>query len=434
MSIHLSAWLGIILGVSCFISGYLYSLFNYLQPQMSGSSSTQFKHAIHVYKDQIQKNNELGSSFSVYYRGEHVVDAIGGYVDKRFRLPWVTSTISQLFTVSMVVVPFSFAKLYQDELLDVESSIQHYLPQFVVANVTVSDLLTHQSGFPYFVGHSSLAKWRDDHRNALNDLTNQIPPVLPRTQVFHLHSLALLSDAIVRKVDHKKRTLARYFMEEIAWPLGLDMLIGIPRTQLYRVARTYHADVLSVFSAILHLDVTYPWTNLVTAGWLPYSEERNKVLNVFNDYELYYNWNPDLLEIPLVSSHLFTNARNLARLFTLLENSLDKSTNATVPDTTQFVFKKSIRNWMLQVINTSFYDPVLHRYLKLSSAGFMVTNSPKNTLMFGMWDDILGQGVFIDPQLQLTWAYVTNHAHARSLNKDSILSSLVNSVYSCIKE
>lgn len=54
--------------------------------------------------------------------------------------------------------------------------------------------------------------------------------------------------------------------------------------------------------------------------------------------------------------------------------------------------------------------------------------------MFGMWDDILGQGVFIDPQLQLTWAYVTNHAHARSLNKDFILNSLVNSVYSCIKE
>ncbi|VDO80134.1 unnamed protein product, partial [Schistosoma mattheei] len=271
--------------------------------------------------NQIQQNNELGSSFSVYYRGEHVVDAIGGYVDKRFRLPWVTSTISQLFTVSMVVVPFSFAKLYQD--LRINNN--------------------------YCKG----------------------------TQVFHLHSLALLSDAIVRKVDHKKRTLARYFMEEIAWPLGLDMLIGIPRTQLYRVARTYHADALSVLSAILHLDVAYPWTNLVTAGWLPYSKERNKVLNVFNDYELYYNWNPDLLEIPLVSSHLFTNARNLARLFTLLENSADKLTNATVSDTAQFVFKKSIRNWMLQVVNTSSYDPVLHRYLKLSSAGFMVTNSPK---------------------------------------------------------
>lgn len=64
------------------------------------------------------------------------------------------------------------------------------------------------------------------------------------------------------------------------------MLIGIPRTQLYRVARTYHADALSVLSAILHLDVAYPWTNLVTAGWLPYSKERNKVLNVFNDYEV----------------------------------------------------------------------------------------------------------------------------------------------------
>ncbi|CAH8456026.1 unnamed protein product [Schistosoma turkestanicum] len=361
----------IILGVSCFVFGYFYSLFNYLQPQMNGSSSTEFRDAIHVYKGHIQKNNELGSSFSVFYRGEHVVDTLGGYADKRFRLPWVTSTISQLFTMSMVVVPFAFAKLYQDGLLDIDSSIQHYLPQFVVANVTVSDLLTHQSGFPYFIGHVSLAKWRDDHRNALNDIINQIPPVLPQTQMFHLHSMALLSDAIVRKVDHKKRTLGRYFMEEIAWPLGLDMLIGIPRTQLYRVARTYHANGLSVVNAILHLDVKYAWTNLVTAGWLPYSKERNMALNVFNDYEFYYNWNPDFLEIPLVSSHLFTNARSLARLFTLLGNS----------DSTPFVFRRSIRDWMLQVVNTSSYDPVLHRYLKLSSAGFMVTNSPKVLLI-----------------------------------------------------
>ncbi|KAH8852209.1 Beta-lactamase domain-containing protein isoform 3 [Schistosoma japonicum] len=417
----------IFLGVSCFLFGYLYSLFNYLQPQMDGSSSAKFKHAVHTYKDHIQKNTELGSSFSVYYHGEHVVDIVGGYVDKRFRLPWITSTISQLFTVSMVVIPFTFAKLYQDGLLDIQSPIQHYLPQFVVDSVTVSDLLTHQSGFPYFIGHVSLAKWRDDYRNALNDVINQIPPILPKTQVFHLHSMALLSDAIVRKVDHKKRTLARYFMEEIAWPLGLDMLIGIPRTQLYRAARTYHANTLSVFSSILHLDLKYAWTNLVTAGWLPYSEKRNMVLNVFSDYEFYYNWNPDLLEVPLVSSHLFTNARNLARLFTLLENSNGSQTHSK-----PFVIKKSIRNWMLQVINTSSYDPVLLRHLQLTSSGFMVTNSPKNTLMFGIWDDILGQGVFIDPHLQLTWAYVTNHAHGCSLDSDFILNSLIDSVYSCI--
>ncbi|CAH8826145.1 unnamed protein product [Trichobilharzia szidati] len=411
----------IILGVICFIFGYLYSLLHYLQPQMQGTSSEMFKHAVHVYKNQIQKNKELGSSFSVCYRGEHVIDIVGGYVDKRFRLPWLPSTISQLFTVSLVVVPFTFAKLYQDGLLSIDSSIQHYLPQFLVPNISISDLLTHQSGFPYFISHVSLAKWRDDHRNALHDIINQIPPIPPKTQQFHLHSMAILCDAIVRKVDPKRRTLARYFMEEIAWPLGLDMLIGIPRTQLYRAARTYHADAISVFCAILYFDVKYAWTNLVTSKWLPYSK-------------IYYNWNPDLLEVPLVSTHLFTNARSLVRLFTLLENSKDKIAINSSSDNHPFVLKKPIRDWMLQVLNTSSYDPVLHRHLKLTSSGFMVTNSPKNTLMFGMWDDILGQGVFIDPEKQLTWAYVTNHAHGRSLDSDPILNSLIHSVYSCIEK
>ncbi|CAH8472931.1 unnamed protein product [Heterobilharzia americana] len=330
----------------------------------------------------------------------------------------------------MVVVPFTFAKLYQDGLLSIESSIQHYLPQFLVPNITVSDLLTHQSGFPYFMGNLSLAKWRDDHRNALHDIINQIPPAIPKTQMFHLHSLALLSDAIVRRIDQKRRTLARYFMEEIAWPLGLDMLIGIPRTQLYRAARTYHASANSVLYAALYLDFKYAWTNLVTSKWLPYSKERNMALNVFSDYEIYYNWNPDLLEVPLASTHLFTNARNLARLFTLLENSEDK----TSPHNRPFAFKKPVREWMLQVLNTSSYDPVLHRDLKLTSAGFMITNSPQDTLMFGMWDDILGQGVFIDPKKQLTWAYVTNHAHGRSIISDPILNSLIRAVYSCIEK
>ncbi|VDP89608.1 unnamed protein product [Echinostoma caproni] len=155
--------------------------------------------------------------------------------------------------------------------------------------------------------------------------------------------------------------------------------------------------------------------------------------------KLRLNLNPDLLEVPLASSHLFTNARALARLFTVL---LPSGENKTVPGTnqstsSQHLFHSDTVKQLLQVHPDSGshrpeFDLVLQRYVQFTTFGLMVTESPEKTPLFGMWDDIMGQVVFIDPHRQITLAYTTNHAHGRSLKRDYILHDLIKAVYTCL--
>ncbi|KER28707.1 hypothetical protein T265_04496 [Opisthorchis viverrini] len=428
----------IFLGVSITVISYLYNHCTQLPPVMSGSSSFEFRPVAHTYKGLLQSGLEQGSSFVVYHADNNVVNFRGGYTDLRFLLPWSSETVTQSFTLSLLSVPFTFALLRERLLINLTDPLAKYIPSFSVPDITVSDLLTHQSGFPYFLDFVSLTQWGENYRAVLKNITHQVPSVAPKKRVMHLHSLALLADAIVRKVDARERSLGHYFLEEVVWPLGIDILLGIPRSQHYRAARTYHADWFSVLQALVRFDFRYLWTNLRSNPWMPYGGSREKTVNLFSDYKLLLNWHPDLLELPLASSNMFTNARGLARLFQLLLPHarhgcpLHQDNNS---DTNQkcYNFNNETVNWMLSAHDsTAFEDPVLRRPLALTASGLMMSTSPEGNPIFGMWDDIMGQMVFLDPARRLTVAYMTNHAHGRSLSQDPIISSLVQSVYSCL--
>lgn len=62
----------------------------------------------------------------------------------------------------------------------------------------------------------------------------------------------------------------------------------------------------------------------------------------------------------------------------------------------------------------------------------LVRSFLQKTSLYGMWDDILGQFVFVDPYRRITAAYTTNHAHGRSLKRDFILKDLLGAVYQCL--
>ncbi|THD20488.1 Beta-lactamase domain-containing protein 2 [Fasciola hepatica] len=422
----------IILGLLCTISGFVYFTWTVLPPKMDGTSVFTFRHAVHAYRNLIQSGAESGSSFSVYRENGNVLNVFGGYTDKRFRLAWTQDTVTQTFTLGLLSVSFTFALLVQRSLVNLNDPLVKYIPTFSATQVTISDLLTHQAGFPYFIDPVHLSVWRDDYMTVVRNITHQVPSKTPKTRIFHVHSLALLADAIVRKADPKHRTLAHFFMEEITWPLGVDILIGIPRSQAYRMARTYHADLTKFLSTLFYLDFGYLWLDLQTAKSMPYGSDRDRAMQTFTDYDLIFNLNPDLLEVPLPSSHLFTNARALARLFTILLSP----ENDTVPSNSNPFHTNTVKQ-LLQIHPDAkhkgpTFDPVLQRYVQFTVFGLMVAESPEETPLYGMWDDILGQMVFVDPHRRITVAYTTNHAHGRSLKRDFIIRNLLDATYQCL--
>ncbi|CAL8078925.1 unnamed protein product [Calicophoron daubneyi] len=425
----------IVLGGLCTVIGYVLHLYGALPSQMNGSSAFQYRHAVHVYKNLIQSGNELGSSFAVFHKNEPVINVYGGYMDKRFQLPWTQETVTQTFTLSLVSVPFTFALLIDRGLINLDDPVKKHLPAFSASDVSISDLLAHRSGYPYFIDQVPLGLWRDDYETVLFNISRQVPPIEPKHQMTHLHSLVLIADGLVRKLDNRHRTLAHFFMEEIAWPLGLDLVIGMPRSQLYRAARTYHGSVWDAVNALLHFDIGYLWTNLVTGKSMPYGLQREKALNLFSDYNTLYNMNPDMLEVPLASTNMFSNARSLARLFSFLSpsHSLD---NGNSSGQYARIFSSRTLAWLLESNSTSSspaYDRILHRWVSFTSSGLMIVNSPEGSPTYGMWDDIMGQVVFVDPKREISLAYTTNHAHGRTLKRDFFLSSLTEAVYHCLQ-
>ncbi|KAF8568168.1 hypothetical protein P879_00957 [Paragonimus westermani] len=432
----------VLLGVVFVLANYLYSFYTALPPVMGGASSFEFRPVVHAYKKFIQSGSDMGSSLAVIYGDKLVVNMFGGYTDTRFRLPWTLETVTQAFTLSLISIPLTFGVLCERRsLINLSDPLTKYLPFFPTSNVTISDLLAHQSGFPYFIDSVSLVSWHDNPKAVLVNITHQVPPTKPKMQIMHLHSLALLADGIVRQVDPRQRTLGHFFMEEIAWPLGIDILIGIPRSQLYRAARTYHAGWSKAVAALMRFDLHYLWTNLWTNPWMPYGGNRERAFSLFSDYELRFNWHPDLLEIPLASSHMFTNAHGLARLLQLVL----LNPNATIDDSSppfteagkphKILYSKWTLAWMLAVQDTApAMDAVLKRPITLTNSGLMVDKSPEGNSIYGMWDDLLGQVVFVDPKRRLVFAYTTNHAHGCSLLHDPVLSQLLTAVYSCLPQ
>ncbi|KAA0199872.1 hypothetical protein FBUS_09677 [Fasciolopsis buskii] len=169
----------LIFGLLCVVSGFLYFTWTVLPPQMDGTSVITFRPAMHTYRNLIQSGTELGSSFSVYRENENVLSVFGGYTDKRFHLAWTKDTVVQTFTLGLISVSFTFALLVQRSLVNLTDPLVKYIPTFSATQVTISDLLTHQAGYPYFIDPVHLSVWRDNYMAVIRNITHQVPAKPP---------------------------------------------------------------------------------------------------------------------------------------------------------------------------------------------------------------------------------------------------------------
>ncbi|VDN08656.1 unnamed protein product [Dibothriocephalus latus] len=138
--------------------------------------------------------------------------------------------------------------------------------------------------------------------------------------------------------------------------------------------------------------------------------------------QLRLNCHPDFVEVPLSSINLFTNARTLAKLLTYLLPT-------TGPNP---LFSESTLQWMLSPGSAVHNDPILQRSVQYTKSGLFIETSPEGKPIIGLRDDILGQVAFVDQARNLTFAYVTNHAHGCSVKRDWILKTLIHEIYACL--
>ncbi|HEY6060192.1 MAG TPA: serine hydrolase domain-containing protein [Gemmatimonadales bacterium] len=201
-------------------------------PRIDGQVAPGFEAVRAEFARNFAERGEIGAAVAAYWRGEKVVDLWGGRRTPEGDDPWNEDTMVVVMSTTKGLSAMTLALANARGWLDYEAPVVRYWPEFAQngkAAVTVRQLLGHEAGLVLLDEQLTIAKLRDlDYMARL--LARQQPAWPPGTRHgYHTMTLGLYMQELIRHADPARRSLGRFFHEEIAVPLGLDFYIGLPR-------------------------------------------------------------------------------------------------------------------------------------------------------------------------------------------------------------
>jgi CubicO group peptidase (beta-lactamase class C family) len=199
--------------------------------KVEGHVSRGFDAVRDAFAENFARRGELGGACCAYWHGEKVVDLWGGVRNKETGEPWKQDTMVLVWSASKGLSAMTLAIAHSRGWLDYEERVARYWPEFTQhgkERITLRQLLAHQAGLFAF------DEPVDEHVIADLDrlsvvLARQTPAWEPGTrQAYHALTLGFYEGELLRRIDPSHRSLGRFFQDEIATPLGLDVYIRLP--------------------------------------------------------------------------------------------------------------------------------------------------------------------------------------------------------------
>jgi CubicO group peptidase (beta-lactamase class C family) len=182
-----------------------------------------------AFAENFTRRHELGGA----HRGEKVVDLWGGVRNKATGDPWEEDTMVIIWSATKGLAAMTLAVAHSRGWLDYEERVSTYWPEFArngKETITVRQLLAHQAGLFAFDEPVDRSVVADLDRLAAV-LARQKPAWPPgRRQAYHALTLGFYEGELMRRIDPRHRSLGRFFQDEIATPLGLDLYIRLPES------------------------------------------------------------------------------------------------------------------------------------------------------------------------------------------------------------
>jgi CubicO group peptidase (beta-lactamase class C family) len=177
------------------------------------------------------ERGEIGAAVAAYWRGEKVVNLWGGRRIPGGDEPWNEDTLVLVNSTTKGLAAMTIAVANSRGWIDYEARVADYWPEFAQngkAEVTVRQLLSHEAGLVWIDEPLHAEDMRDlDHVSAV--LARQKPAWKPGTRHgYHAMTIGLYMQELLRHVDPDRRSLGRFFHEEIATPLEIEFYIGLP--------------------------------------------------------------------------------------------------------------------------------------------------------------------------------------------------------------
>jgi CubicO group peptidase (beta-lactamase class C family) len=202
------------------------------EPRVNGFVAPGFEDVRAEFARNLAERGEIGAAVAAYWRGEKVVDLWGGRRMPNGDAPWNEDTMVIVFSGTKGLAAMTLAVANARGWLDYDAPVARYWPEFAQhgkAGITVRQLLGHEAGLVLLDEPLTFEKLRDLDTLA-RLLARQTPAWPPGTRHgYHALTIGFYMQELIRRVDPQRRTLGRFFEEEIAAPLGLEFYIGLPR-------------------------------------------------------------------------------------------------------------------------------------------------------------------------------------------------------------
>lgn len=258
-----------------------------------------------------------GSSLVVTVGGETVVDLWGG-ADPISGSAFARDSVTIAFSVSKGVAAIALLQLVERGLVDLDSPVALYWPEFAAAGkyrITVRELMSHRAGLPV-IELDPLTRVVD-WQLVTSTLAAQAPQYdTSKYFAYHALSFGFLVGEVVRRVSGLP--FDEYVQQHIAVPLGLDLWVGQPPSVEHQYLPSITDDVdAGPFVEVPDEPGICRAVALSTVQLLPLFRRVDSVLGSepFNQ--------PQFRAASIPAGNVVTNARSIARMYAACLQSVD---------------------------------------------------------------------------------------------------------------
>jgi CubicO group peptidase (beta-lactamase class C family) len=265
--------------------------------QVEGRLAPGFESIAEVFSAHV----DGGGAFAAFAGGEPVVDIWAGD-------GWREDSLALVFSGTKGLVAVCMLMLVERGLLDLDAPMARHWPEFAAAGkegALVRQALSHTVGVPGLRRGFTFEDALDGPK--MSAAVAAEAPFWPTGErlAYHAFTYGWICDALVRRVDG--RSVARFFADEVAAPLELDLWIGLPEPEEPRVVALERAEGYGV----------------TVVG-----DEPPPLLGaLYGDFLEAFRWNDSALhraEIP--AANAIGTARSVAKLYGSLERVLSAET------------------------------------------------------------------------------------------------------------
>lgn len=195
---------------------------------MHGLVASGFEAVADAFRMNLDEREDTGAAVCVYHDGQKVVDLVGGTYED--------DTVQLVRSGTKGVVAIAAHLLWQRGDLDLDAPVVDFWPEFAAegkAGIPVRWLLSHRSGVVAIdrpLDLAAVVAWDP----VVEAIAGQAPSWEPGTRHgYHTLTFGWLVGEVIRRVTG--RSVGAFVAEALAGPLGLDLWVGLPESELSRV-------------------------------------------------------------------------------------------------------------------------------------------------------------------------------------------------------